>query len=61
MPAEFGIVDITGWKVVDSEVLGRNPKVWVREPGGGSDRERDWLSSQWSGRRRRGSAGGGLG
>jgi hypothetical protein len=43
MPAEFGIVDITGWKVVDSEVLGRNPKVWVREPGGGSDRERDWL------------------
>lgn len=43
MPAEFGIVDITDWAVVDSEVLGRNPKVWVREPGGSSDRERDWL------------------
>jgi hypothetical protein len=43
MPAEFGIVDITDWEVVDAEVLGRNPKLWVREPGGSSHRERDWL------------------
>lgn len=43
MPAEFRIVDITEWDVVDSEVLGRNPKLWVQEPGGGSDRERNWL------------------
>lgn len=39
----FDVVDISTWEVVDSEVLGRNPKVWVREPGGGSDRQRDWL------------------
>jgi hypothetical protein len=42
MPS-FPIVDISSWEVVAPEVLGRNPKVWVREPGGGSDRQRDWL------------------
>jgi hypothetical protein len=39
----FDVVDISAWEVVAPEVLGRNPKDWVREPGGASDRERDWL------------------
>lgn len=43
MPDRFDVVDISAWQVVHAEVLGKNPKVWVREPGGKSDRQRDWL------------------
>jgi hypothetical protein len=43
VPPGFPVIDISGWEVVDTEVLGRNPKVWVREPGGAADRQRDWL------------------
>jgi hypothetical protein len=39
----FPVIDISGWDVVAPEVLGRNPKFWVREPGGDSDRQWDWL------------------
>jgi HipA-like C-terminal domain len=39
----YPVLDITAWEVVESEVLGRNEKVWVREPGAGRDRQGDWL------------------
>lgn len=42
-PAAYPVIDISTWDVVDAEVIGRNPKVWVREPGGGPDRRHDWL------------------
>ncbi|GEL26183.1 hypothetical protein PSU4_51370 [Pseudonocardia sulfidoxydans NBRC 16205] len=43
MLERFEVVDVTSWRVVGAEVLGRNEKVWVREPNGPDDRSRDWL------------------
>lgn len=43
MVDQFRVVDVTSWEVVDAESLGRNPKLWLREPGGADDRQRDWL------------------
>lgn len=39
----YAVVDITAWEVVEPEVLGRNEKVWVRQPDAGRDRQGVWL------------------
>lgn len=39
----FPVIDVTEWELVENEVLGANPKIWVRRPGGGRDRQDDWL------------------
>ncbi len=44
MATEFGVRDVSAWEVVNPEPIGRDAKLWVREPGGSSlSRERDWL------------------
>ena len=43
MPQLFPVIDVTEWELVENEVLGANPKSWVRRPGGGRDRQDDWL------------------
>lgn len=39
----FPTIDVTEWELVENEVLGANPKIWLRRPGGGRDRQDDWL------------------
>lgn len=39
----YPVIDVTGWEPVENEVLGANPKIWVRSPDGGRDRQGDWL------------------
>lgn len=43
MPDLFPVIDVTDWELVENEVLGANPKIWVRMPDGGRDRQDDWL------------------
>lgn len=43
MSDRFSVIDVTEWEPVENEVLGANPKIWVRGPGGGRDRQNDWL------------------
>jgi hypothetical protein len=42
----FPIRDVSSWDVVRAETLGRDRKVWLRDPavpGGSTSRESDWL------------------
>lgn len=42
--AEFEVRDVSAWEAVNPEPIGRDAKLWVREPGAPSwSRERDWL------------------
>jgi len=42
--AEFEVWDVSAWEAVNPEPIGRDAKLWVREPGApSSSRERDWL------------------
>ncbi len=42
--AEFEIRDVSAWEVVNPEPIGRDAKLWVREPEApAGSRERDWL------------------
>ncbi len=42
--AEFEIRDVSAWEAVNPEPIGRDAKLWVREPGAPSQSlERDWL------------------
>jgi hypothetical protein len=42
--AGFEVRDVSGWEAVNPETIGRDAKLWVREPGApSSSRERDWL------------------
>ncbi|GEL17294.1 hypothetical protein [Pseudonocardia asaccharolytica] len=46
MIRNFPIVDVSAWEVVNVEPIGRDRKLWLREPGAPKDslsRERDWL------------------
>jgi hypothetical protein len=43
MPDLFRVVDVSDWELVENEVLGANPKIWLRSPGSGRDRQGDWL------------------
>lgn len=41
---QFEIWDVSSWDAVNQEPIGREEKLWVREPGASSrSRERDWL------------------
>ena len=42
MSDPFPVLDVSAWEPIENEVLGQNPKVWLRAPGG-SDRQSDWL------------------
>jgi hypothetical protein len=40
----FATLDVSSWEVVNPETIGREAKIWLREPGAPSNsRERDWL------------------
>ncbi len=42
--AEFEVRDVSAWEAVNPEPIGRDAKLWVREPGAPSlSREPDWL------------------
>lgn len=43
--APYPVRDVTGWDVVNTETIGRDRKVWLREPDVPDERsrERDWL------------------
>jgi hypothetical protein len=43
VPDLYPVVDVSDWELVENEVLGANPKSWVRSPGSGRDRQGDWL------------------
>ncbi|MGI5127112.1 HipA domain-containing protein [Pseudonocardia sp. CA-107938] len=42
-PGAFPVLDVSDWELIENEVLGQNPKVWLRAPGGTTDRQDDWL------------------
>ena len=40
----FAVVEVSAWEVINPEPLGREAKIWLREPGAPPhSRERDWL------------------
>jgi hypothetical protein len=42
--AGFDIIDVSTWEVANPETIGREAKIWLRQPGGKpNSRERDWL------------------
>jgi hypothetical protein len=43
VPDTFPVLDVSDWELIENEVLGQNPKVWLRAPDGGPDKQGDWL------------------
>ena len=42
--ADFDVLDVSTWEVANPETIGREAKIWLRQPGGErNSRERHWL------------------